>query len=52
MGAVFPGVLCCLVKMSLVLCQDLAGSWYARCEHGPVGARVSDFKGSMVQMRA
>ena len=40
MGAVFS------MKRSLVLCQGLAGPWYARCERGTVGARVS---GSMVR---
>ena len=33
-------------------CHDLAGSWYARREHGAMGVRVSEFNGSMVQMRA
>ena len=37
MGAVFSGLLCCSVKMSLVLCQDLAGSWYAQRERGAKG---------------
>ena len=27
--------------MSLVLCQGLAGPWYARHERGAVGTRVS-----------
>ena len=30
------------VKRSLVLCQGLAGPWYAQREHGAVGTRVSD----------
>ena len=34
------------MKMSLVLCQGLAGPWYAWHEHGAVGTRVSD---AMVQ---
>ena len=34
------------VKYQLLLCQGLAGPWYARCERGTVGARVS---GSMVR---
>ena len=33
------------------MCQDLAGSWYAQHERGAKGARVSEFNGSMVQMR-
>ena len=37
-------VLCCLWLRSLVLCQDLAGSWYARRECGDCGC-----KGSVVQ---
>ena len=43
-GTVVPG--CCVVQCirSLVLCQDLAGSWYARCERGSCGC-----KGSVVQ---
>ena len=50
-GAVIPG--CCVVQWvgSLVLCQDLAGSWYAQCECGAVDARVQWFNGSMVQRR-
>ena len=35
------------MKGSLVLCQGLAGPWYARRERGAVGARIS---GSMVQV--
>ena len=34
------------VKYQLLLCQGLAGPWYAQCERGTVGARVS---GSMVR---
>jgi hypothetical protein len=50
-GTVVPG--CCVVwcLRSLVLCQDLAGSWYAQCECGAVDARVQWFNGSMVQRR-
>ena len=33
-------------------CQGLAGPWYAQRERGAVGARVSEFNGTMVQMRA
>ena len=33
-------VLCCSMVRSLVLCQDLAGSWYARRDCGAVDARV------------
>ena len=40
MGAGFSGVLCCSVKRSLVLCQDLAGSWYAQRERGSAKATV------------
>ena len=37
-GSVVPG--CCVILWvrSLVLCQDLAGSWYARHEHGCHGS--------------
>ena len=43
-GVVVPG--CCVVQWvrSLVLCQDLAGSWYAQRECGGYGC-----KGSVVQ---
>ena len=43
-GAVVPG--CCVVQWvgSLVLCQDLAGSWFARRERDGCGC-----KGSVVQ---
>ena len=36
---------------SLVLCQGLAGPWYARRERGAVKTKVQWFNGSMVQMR-
>ena len=41
---VTPG--CCVVQGlgSLVLCQDLAGSWYAQRERGDCG-----YKGSVIQ---
>ena len=42
---------CFSVKVSLVLCQGLAGPWYARCEREAVKARIQWFNGSMVQMR-
>ena len=47
MGAVFSVVLCCSVKMSLVLCQGLAGPWYAQRERESVDAIVSGFNGSV-----
>ena len=34
------------VKVSLVLCQGLAGPWYARREREAVKARVQWFNGS------
>ena len=40
------------VKVSLVLCQDLAGPWCARRERVAVKARIQWFNGSVVQMRA
>ena len=38
-GVVVPG--CCDVQWvrSLVLCEDLAGSWYAWCEQGSCGCK-------------
>ena len=39
-----PGCYVVLCMGSLVLCQDLAGSWYAQHEHGGCGC-----KGSVVQ---
>ena len=40
------------VEMSLVLCQGLAGTWYAQRECVAVKARVQWFSGLMIQMRA
>ena len=39
-------VLCCSMCGSLVLCQDLAGPWYAQRQRGTVDARVQWFSGS------
>ena len=41
-----------LVKGSLVLCQGLAGPWYARREREAVKAKVQWFRGLVDQMRA
>ena len=38
--------------MSLVLCQGLAGPWYAQRERVAVKARVQWINGSVDQMRA
>ena len=35
------------VKVSLVLCQGLAGPWYARREREAVKAKVQWFNGSL-----